>query len=350
MKNRLGTGLMMFVFAAVGAMAAEMPLADRSLGDYPRRAGENDDTARIRRALADCPRAVLYFPAGEYEVSEMISVTNVCSLLLHKSAVIRAAAKMDFVIDYDATSQHKDLKGKREDFNLFVQGGEIDGNGLASCMAVNSFHHFTMQNTTFRNGLKYGLRVQQHGSGTYELVANNLYGRCTKPGLAGNVGISVNGGDSHYTDCILVDYTIGVDVTGGGSCRFTRCHVWGGPLPPVKPGADREMLVDSVNFRLLGGGDVVLRDCYGDTGKTGFLVGTSARLFGCAYFNNYGFKLDDVVGIEHRGNAPLLVYGCLFTKTSPKATIFKGSEKNVIWRDNVYNNFPAESIPKNLEK
>lgn len=342
--------LSVFFLLAIGAAARvdARPLADRSLADYPRLAGEADDTARIRRAVADCADRVLYFPAGEYAVSGTVSVTNLCSLLLHKSAVIRAAAAMKFVVDYDASLQGRAAGG--EDFGLFIQGGVIDGDGLASCLAVSSFHHFTLRDMTFRNGLRYGLRVQEHGHSSYELVANNLYGRCLKPGLAGNIGISVNGGDSHYTDCILVDYTVGIEVTGGGSSRFTRCHVWGGPLPPAKPGEEREMLKDSVNFRILGGADTVLRDCYGDTGKTGFLIGTSARLFGCAYYNNYLFKLDDVTCIEHRGNAPLLVSGCLFTKTSPKATVFKGGAKNVIWRDNLYNRFPPESIPADLGK
>jgi len=63
------------------------------------------------------------------------------------------------------------------DRNLFVVGGKIDGNGQASC-------------------------------------------------LAGNTAAYLCGGDSHYTDCIVVDYTVGFR-NAGGSNRFTRCHVWG---------------------------------------------------------------------------------------------------------------------------
>ena len=100
-----------------------------------------------------------------------------------------------------------------------------DGNGLASCLMLTEFHHFTLRDITLRNGRKYGLRVQDYGH-SYELVANNVYGRCYPPGLAGNVGISINGGDSHYTDCIMVDYTIGMEITSGGSNRRTRCHIW----------------------------------------------------------------------------------------------------------------------------
>ena len=59
-----------------------------NIADYPRLPGEADDTARIRRAIADCggtnditllwddmtPCKPLYFPAGTYEISENITV------------------------------------------------------------------------------------------------------------------------------------------------------------------------------------------------------------------------------------------------------------------------------------
>ncbi len=313
---------------------------DVSLADFPRLEGDVSDNGRFNRAVAACAERVLFVPAGVYELNETLKITNLCSLLMHKSAVIRAVAEMDYVMAYDAKNHWS--KGNATDFNLFISGGDLDGNGLASCLMLTEFHHFTLRDITLRNGRKYGLRVQDYG-GSYELVANNVYGRCYLPGLAGNVGISINGGDSHYTDCIMVDYTIGMEVTRGGSNRLTRCHVWGGPLPPRKEGEDREMLVDSINYKIAGG-DTVLRDCYADTGKTGFLIEGNARLLGCAYYNNFGFKLDDITVIRHR-KGKLLVSDGYFTKTSPKATVYDGIG-GAIWRDNIYNGFNEADLPK----
>ncbi len=318
---------------------------DVTLSDYPRLQGEKSDDKRIMRAVAACERGVLYIPKGVYEIANMLEITNCCSLLLHKSAVLKAVCEMDFVLKYDAAASYPDLQEcdghlvpsgdyDAEDWNLYIIGGYIDGSGLASCLCLNSFKHFTMRDMSLRNGKKYGLRIEDAGSmWTYELVAQNLYLKCTMPGLSGNAGISSNGGDSHFIDCVVVDYTTGFDMLGGGSNRLTRCHVWGGPIPPKAEGELPEMLIDSVNFNIQSY-DTILTDCYADTGMVGYRIGQPARLIGCSYFNNYTYQMDDVTVLEHTGGE-LLITGCMFRKTSPNATLYKGDHQNVIWRDNL---------------
>lgn len=318
---------------------------DATLDDFPRFAGETTDDERIQRAILTCERGVLYFPKGVYRIGKMITIRNGCSLLLHKSAVLKAVAEMPYVLTYDAASTYPDIKVDNwcitpsgdpdsEDWNAFISGGVIDGAGLASCMCLNSFKHFTLRDISFRNGLKYGLYIEDATSEwTFELVAQNLYCKCTMPGLSPNCGIHSNGGDSHFIDCIIVDYTIGFEMTGGGSNRLTRCHVWGGPIPPKAGENTPEMLVDSINY-YLDSYDIILTDCYADTGKTGFVVKQNARLRGCSYFNNFGYGLDDITVIDHEGGN-LLVSECLFRKTSPHAVLYKGNKEGLTWVNNV---------------
>lgn len=318
---------------------------DITLADYPRIEGESGDSARIMRAVNDCSGGVLFIPRGVYFVDQMLEITNCCSLLMHKSVVLKAVKEMDYVLKYDAAASYPDLQEcdghlvpsddhDAEDWNLYIVGGYIDGAGLASCLCLNSFKHFTMRDVSLRNGRKYGLKIEDTGSmWTYELVAQNLYVKCTMPGLGGNAGISSNGGDSHFIDCVVVDYTVGFELLGGGSNRLTRCHVWGGPIPPKAEGELPEMLIDSVNY-VLSSYDAILTDCYADTGKTGFRITQPARLIGCSYFNNYTYLMDDVTVIEHTGGE-LLLSSCMFRKTSPNATLYKGDNENVIWRDNI---------------
>ena len=321
---------------------------DINISDYPRLAGETSDDRRIMRAVKGCTGGVLYFPKGIYEIADMITVDNCVSLLLHKSAVLKAVKEMPFVLKIDAASSYPGIKEEdghivpsgdpdSEDWNLFFEGGVIDGAGLAGCVCLNSFKHFTMRDISMRNGRKYGLRIEDGGMWTYELIAQNLYIKCTMPGLAGNAGISSNGGDSHFIDCIVVDYTRGIELLGGGSNRLTRCHVWGGPIPPRKEGGLPEMLIDSVNY-VLSSGDALLTDCYADTGKTGYLVTENARLIGCSYYNKYTYKMDDVTVIDHRGGQ-LLVADCMFRKHSPHATVYKGDRSLLTARDNLLENF-----------
>lgn len=312
--------------------------SDHSLDEFPRYARETDDSGRFRRAIAATPSGVLTVPRGTYRIASPVRVTNGCSIQMNKNAKLVAVQEMDYVLEVDGSGV------ALHDYNRFVKGGCIDGAGLASCMRLAGFVHFTLKDATFLNGRAYGLRVD----GGCELIANNLYFKCVIPGLAGNSGVYLNGGDSHYTDCVVVDYTIGFNVASGGSNRLTRCHVWGGPLPPVKPGEPCEMLKDSINFRIAAS-STILRDCYADTGKIGYEVGGwDTRLLGCSYFNNKGFRLDGITIIKHlRGR--LLVADGGFVKTTPNVTVYDGCGE-VEWFNMSYSGFgPQDDCPGALK-
>ena len=60
---------------------------DIGLNSFPRLTGEDADSARIQRAIDAAPSGVLYIPAGIYRIDRPIKITNLCSLLMHKSAV-----------------------------------------------------------------------------------------------------------------------------------------------------------------------------------------------------------------------------------------------------------------------
>lgn len=324
---------------------------DASLADCPRLPGELDDTARIQRLIDAHPSGAVYLPRGTYLVSSPLVISNMCSLAMNKGALVRATREMPFVLDVDNRAMIRPLHHSRLlDYNVFVRGGTLDGNGLAGCMRLAGFMHFTLADVSFLNGRDCGLRVD----GGCELIANNLYFRCLKSGLAGNTAVLVNGGDSHYTDCVVVDYTVGFRLKTSGSNRLTRCHVWGGKLPPLRKGEPCEMLKDSVCFWLEGGGGAFLRDCYADTGKTGFLVDAKhdTQLVGCWYFNNYGvFKLDDVTIIDHRrGN--LIVSDCRFSKWEPKSTVYvcTNAFATATWSDVAYSGFAnPERLPGGVD-
>lgn len=330
------------VAATLGFAAASLGVrADGSLADYPRRAGETDDTARIQRAIDAQPFGVLRIPGGTYAVSSPILVTNHCSLALEKTATLRAVRAMPFVLKVNNATTW--VNSPRDDHGTFVTGGVIDGNGLASCLALDGFKHYTLRDTVFLNGRLYGLLLNAEAHG-YELIANNLYFKCTLSGLSGNTAVFSHGGDSHYTDIVVVDWTVGFHLRGGGSNRLTRCHVWGGMVPPAKPGEIPEMLKDSVNFRIEGAG-AILRDCYADTGLVGYEIsGKETRLLGCSYFSNPKFGLDGMTIIRHsRGR--LLVTDGSFVKTAAHVKVYDGCG-TVAWRDMMYWGFgEADDLP-----
>ena len=341
-------GLSVAVAALVLDVSAEAADAaafrHRNLDEFPAQEGETDDTARIQRAIDATPSGVLTVPSGTYRIASTLKVFNLCSLDLDKNAILRAVKEMPYVLHvapYHAFNRLPKESDRRQDYNLFVRGGKIDGDGLASCLSIEGYCHFTLRDITFMNGRKVGLMVDEKAGG-YELVADNLYFKCVKPGLAGNAAVYSRGGDSHYTDCISVNYTVGFHLTNPktGANRLTRCHVWGN-MP--------EMLKDSIAFWIDQSNGNILRDCYADTAQTGFLVdGSCNRLLGCSYENNRRYGLDNVTIIRHpRGR--LLVSECNFGKPSKHFKVYDGCG-TVAWRDITYLGFaPEDECPGKLE-
>ncbi len=326
----LGATLLAATAFAEGASPATGGTYDRSLAEFPRRAGEADDTARVQRAIDATSGGVLWFPRGDYLVSSTLVVSNRCSLLMHKSATLRAMREMPYVLRVCNRGVWDYL-----DFLCFIRGGAVDGNGLASCIALENYWRHSLDDIKILNGKKYGLHVKGGGA---EIVAKGLYFLVRKHGLAGNVGMYLEGGDSHYTDIHILDYTTGV-ITKGPSNRLTRIHVWGGSLPRRKPNEIPEMLPGSTAFRVEGH-STILRDCYADTAQTGFDIcgAWEVRLLGCSFFNNVSFGLNDLLVVRQTGNSgALLVSDCVFTRAGVKerVRVYEGNG-GVKWRDIIY--------------
>jgi len=341
--------------------------ADCSLADFRRLAGETDDAPRFRRAVDAAPNGVLAVPKGDYLFATPVTVTNRCSLQMHPAARLVAAAKMDFVLTWDgfgnyhATTVFDGDGNVCDNLGLFIRGGEIDGRGLASCLRLRNAHHFTLADITCRNGLGTGLEIsRQNGSHLYELVANNVYCKCNMSGLSGNVGVDCQVCDCHLTDVIVVDYTVGIRDRGGAN-RFTRCHVWGGTVPPRGMGlrdwsdcylANKrrrwgegkwtagdeakllargvpEMLEKSVAFEILGGSSVY-DGCYADTAEIGYLVSASAVIVHGGFFNNPLMGLRKSTAIVHR-KGELKVGFCEFRGLSGCERLYEGAGTNVEW-------------------
>ena len=347
MKMKLALSLALMTAAAMAGAAVGPWEADVS--DFPRQAGEAGDSARIMRAVKAAGKGgVVWFPKGEYAIDAMLVVSNQSSLWLHKSAHLKAVKELPFVLQYFGREMEDGgHAGQHVDHNLFIKGGDFDGNGLASCANLMGVRHFTIADVTFRNGKKSGLQLGDPNlprsiEGGYEIFANNLYFVCGMPGLAGNVGCLTYIGDAHFTDLVVVDYTVGVR-NMKWSNRYTRCHVWGGPVK--KAGTDEpEYLSDSIAFDLHGS-DSVLEDCYADTAMIGFNVCGDTRVFNCGYFNNWKFRMDNPVVFRHEEGS-LIVTGGRFSKNSPHATLYRRDEKagRLIWRDNQPLNFTTEEM------
>lgn len=357
-------------------------ICDNTLTSFPRLFGERDDALRINRAIQATPNGILDIPRGDYEIYSPIVINNRCSLQMHPAARLIAKAEMDFVVTYDANGDFHALTLFNEDgsvydnLGLFISGGDIDGAGLASCLMITNAHHYTLSNISLHNGRTYGLRIGGHDGHIYELVCNNVYCKCTMKGLSGNIGIYSDRADAHFTDCFVVDYTTGMRMDGAAN-RLTRCHIWGGTIPPsnialsdwssiygrrkrqlyggVYGDAEHvekisvgtpEMLVGSVAFYMKGCRNV-LDGCYADTAEIGYLIEASTVITNSGFFNNSLMELKKSTAICHRGGT-LRVSNCDFTATVGTEKLYEGSGENVLWSSNVLEGFDRSNCPDGL--
>lgn len=309
-------------------------LYDAVLTDFTRFPDETDDAPRIQRAIDAAAGGVLFIPKGLYEVASPLVIGSYTSIELHPSAVIRAVKELDYIISFDGSKQTRADDGidTKHMLNMYIKGGVFDANGLGNCMHIEKVRHFTLSDMTLANPKQVGLMT---GEGGCELIVNNLYVHSDMLGLAGNIGLCVKMGDSHFTDCIVVDCTVGFDIWGGSS-RFTRCHVWGGPVKRDKEKNISEYLPGSVGFRVnyAAGNEHTLRECYADTSEVGFEIHDKTRLLACAYLNNPIFNLDSITVIDHQWGAYLSVEDCFFRIVGENGIMYKGENKNIHWGEN----------------
>ena len=342
--------------AACGAAAdrsVEVQYWDRSVSEFPAQEGETDDAPRLQRAVDASANKVLFVPAGDYRLAQTLVITNFCSVLMHKGARFLAEKPMDFVVrvNFSPVFKARDIL----DFGTFFKGGRIDGRGIASCMSIHGYIHFTLRDVCFHNGKLYGLRVKgDPGPGGAELNAFNLHFVNKEKGNAGNAAVRVSGCDDNFTDCWSMDYTIGFDIEGGANF-FTRCHVWGGVIGAPAPGEMPEYLKDSIGFKIRkNSGNVLLRDCYADTSTIGFLSeGWEVRVLGCTYLYNMGCirnvkpeKLDKMYVFKQPSGSMLVADGQIVKQHKP-TVIYEGNGRarfrDIIYNGNGYN--PGEFKP-----
>lgn len=337
---------------------------DTILTSFPRLNGETDDSPRIQRAIDATENGILCIPKGDYQIACTLYIRNRCSLDLHPAARLIAVKPMDYVLEYASDKNYHALTlfnpdgSVYDNLGLFIRGGDIDGNGLASCLSITNAHHFTLTNTALHNGVKYGLCVGgDRGGHIYELICSNVYCKSTLKGLSGNIGIYSDKHDAHFNDCIVVDYTIGMQILGSAN-RITRCHLWSGTIPPEDTSiadwsalyAERksrllsgtygaveeeyrnavpEMLKGSISFDMHGACNV-LDGCYADTAETGYFIRNDTRMVNCDFFNNKLMGLKESTAIRHTGGH-LTVLSCAFRGTAGTEKLYEGSGNNVDW-------------------
>ena len=117
---------------------------DNILSDFLKLDLDKSDSERIQRAIDATENGILYIPKGDYSIKTPLLIKNRCSLKMHPAARLVAEQEMDFVLTYKPDGAYHKLTMFNADgsvydnLGLFIEGGDIDGNGKASRFAITN--------------------------------------------------------------------------------------------------------------------------------------------------------------------------------------------------------------------
>ena len=188
--------------------------------DYLKADGKKDVSDIIQRIIDDNPNRTLFFPDGTYLISKPVNTPadpkKSVSLQLSNYAIIKAA---------DGWSHEEAMirLGGKDPFNsitipgsnYYLDGGIIDGNGVATGISIDSGRETVIRNTSIKN-VKVGIQINRganSGSSDSDIHDVNIVGNM-QPDC---IGVVLIGYDNTLTNMRIGGVHIGVKVSSGGN-------------------------------------------------------------------------------------------------------------------------------------
>ena len=201
-----------------------------------------DVTTHIQKIIDSNPGRTIYFPDGEYIVSRPITTKGAAmytvSLWLSDGAVIRAdkdrwrsSDGLTAIICLGAADAFQpganDVVSTGSYYSL--QGGTIDGSGVADGVSIDGGRETLIKNIVIKN-TKIGMEIKKGANGAAESLSGSsdcdfdditIIGN----GKEGSIGMYFNYGyDNTITNIRIYDCQTGIHATTGG-CSFRNIHV-----------------------------------------------------------------------------------------------------------------------------
>ncbi len=184
-------------------------------------ANSGEDVADRIQALIDAnPNRTIFFPDGEYLVSKPIYTPaeprKSVSLEMSDFAVIKAIGDWTYgeaVIQLGGKDPANDTHTPGSNYSL--EGGIIDGNGVANGISINSGRETAVRDTSIKNTV-VGLHIMHganNGSSDADITGINIIGT----GKTDSVGILLEGFDNTVTNVRIGHVFIGVHVNSAGN-------------------------------------------------------------------------------------------------------------------------------------
>lgn len=194
-----------------------------NIADYVKPNSGEDVSTKINTVIATNPNKTIFFPDGEYIVTKPIKTSakynKSVSLYLSNYAVIKAddenwAGDEDEAIIMLGEAEHYNsiyYAGS----NYFLEGGIIDGSGVANGVSIDSGRETRVENVAIKN-TKVGLWVKtgaNNKSSDCDMLNLSIVGN----GTADSIGVRCTGYDNTFDGVRISGVKTGVYIDGGGN-------------------------------------------------------------------------------------------------------------------------------------
>lgn len=183
--------------------------------------GKSDVSDAIQKIIDNNPNRTIYFPDGVYLISKPICTpadpVKSVSLELSNYAIIKA---MD---GWNSDEAMVRLGGKDPFNTIFVagsnyylNGGIIDGSGVAKGVSIDSGRETVIRNTSIKH-VVLGIHIKRganSGSSDADIHSVNIVGNKTHAA----VGVLVDGYDNTFTNMRIGGCHIGFHIRSGANC------------------------------------------------------------------------------------------------------------------------------------
>ncbi len=179
-----------------------------------------DVSDEIQAIIDENPNRTIFFPDGEYLVSKPIYTpaepTKSVSLELSDFAIIKATGEWqqgEAIIQLGGKNPANDTHTPGSNYSL--EGGVIDGNGIANGISINSGRETAVRDTSIKNTV-VGLHIMygaNSGSSDADITGINIIGT----GKTDSVGILLEGLDNTITNVRIGNVFTGVHIKSAGN-------------------------------------------------------------------------------------------------------------------------------------
>ena len=295
MKRVISLLVISFLLLSVsGVMAANSSEKERYVVVKIKSDGKKDVSDQIQEIIDKNPNRTIFFPDGTYLISKPICTpadpTKSVALELSNYAIIKATedwAHDEAMVRLGGKDPFNNITTPGS--NYYLQGGVIDGSGVAKGVSIDSGRETSIRNTSIKN-VVLGIHVKHganSGSSDADIHSVNITGNNTPDA----VGVLVEGYDNTFTNMRIGGVHVGFIIRSEAN-SLRNIH----PLYYGKP-ENYHSSCGFIDERQNNWYDF----CYSDEFEVGFKINGGRSLYNNCFVFWYSNRADKHVAFKSEG-------------------------------------------------